>query len=271
MNIRQNQCYLKTELIRNKTNIIQMVSVPPAKFIAPESHASGALCFISSYGGGMVGGDSVSLYIDVGENSGLVLLPQANSRAYTNTDGKIATQFMDIVVRKNSSFIFNADPLVLHKQSKYSQDTKIFLEDGAGAILVDWFAIGRSENGEKFLFSEYTSSLVASNSDSNLLIDKQYFTPALIKYNIAGGFSNYSQMLNIFFIGKLTYIAELLFNSKNLSNNTNFIFSFTRNKNYTILRILGTTRKSLQSLLYILYDIIKDDINIGFDALERKM
>ena len=271
MNIKQNQCYLKTELVRNKTNITQMVSVPPAKFIAPESHASGALCFISSYGGGMLGGDSISINIDIGENSGLVLLPQANSRAYTNTDGKLATQFMNITVRKNSSFIFNADPLVLHEQSKYSQDTRIFLEDGAGAILVDWFAIGRSENGEKFLFSEYTSSLIALNSESPFLVDKQFFSPATNEYNIAGAFSNYTQMLNIFFIGKLSNIANLVHNSDCLSSNNDYIFSFTYNQNYTILRILGTTRKSLQSLLYKLYHIIKQNNNIGFDALERKM
>ena len=178
---------------------------------------------------------------------------------------------MDITVRKNSSFIFNADPLVLHEQSKYSQDTRVFLEDGAGAILVDWFSIGRSENGEKFLFSEYTSSLIVLNSESTFLIDKQRFYPTTNKYNLAGSFSNYTQILNIFFIGELSDIANHVHNSKYLSNNNDYKFSFTYNQNYTILRILGTTRKNLQSLLYKLYDLIKQNKNIGFDALERKM
>ena len=248
-----------------------MVSVPPAKFIAPESHASGVLCFISSYGGGMLGGDKVSINIEVGMNSGLILLPQANSRAYTNTEGKTARQDMNIKILKGGRFIFNADPLVLHEKSKFMQNTNLFLNENSGAILIDWFSIGRSENGEKFLFSDYSSNLSISDSSSTFLIDRQHFTPDTVKYNLAGSFADYSQMLNIFFSGTFINLAVTLQQSDIFLSSENFIYSFTNNSNYTILRILGTTRKQLQSIVYAIYRIAQTDSAIGFNALERKM
>ena len=270
--ISENKCYIKSELIRGRSRLIRMVSVPPIKFIAPESHASGALCFISSYGGGMLGGDSVAINVEISEDSALVLLPQANSRAYTNTDGKLATQYMKVDIKKGGRFIFNADPLVLHEQSRYAQDTEINIDAGAGAIIIDWFSIGRSENGEKFLFSEYSSSLKISDTASTFLIDKQFFSPQTNRYNIAGAFSSYSQMLNIFFVGESILSAKKFMNNDSISSNSNdYIYSFTNHERYTILRILGYSRQRLQSLLNKLFFIISQDNLIGFNALERKM
>ncbi len=266
-----NSCYLETTCVRGRSKLTQMINIPPAKFIAPESHAPGALCFISNYGGGMLGGDTVAVNIKVGENSGLVLLPQANSRAYTDKDGKTARQHMYITVHSGGKFIYNADPLVLHAESKYQQNTEVTLHKNAGAILVDWFSIGRSENGEAFLFSEYCSILKAKSITSTFLIDKQYFKPADFSYNIAGAFADYSQMLNIFFLGTATDIAALFEQSDIFHESTNFIYSFTQHTEYTILRMLGSKRQDLQIVLKKMYALLKSDNIIGFDALERKM
>ncbi len=270
-NIINNNCYLETTCVRGRSKLTQMINIPPTKFIAPESHAAGALCFIANYGGGMLGGDNVSLNIKIGCNSGLVLLPQANSRAYTNKDGKTASQHMHITVHPGGKFIYNADPLVLHAKSKYLQNTEIKLHDNAGAIIVDWFSIGRSENGEVFLFSEYLSTLKAESPISTFLIDKQYFRPEDFTYNIAGAFAEFSQMLNIFFLGTTTDIATQLEKTNIFQENPDYIFSFTHHTEYTILRMLGSKRQDLQIVLNLIYTLIKSDAIIGFDALIRKM
>src|SRR4051812_7708813 len=54
----------------------------PLKFLNPRNHGQAAWIYTSTYGGGLLGGDSISLRIDVGQDATAVLLTQASTKVY---------------------------------------------------------------------------------------------------------------------------------------------------------------------------------------------
>ncbi len=88
---------------------------------------------------------------------------------------------------------------------------------------------------------------------------------------VAGAFADYLQMLNIIFIGENMGVAVELEEQGVLADGRNFISSFITNAEYTVLRIVGRSRKELQQIVKCVYGLLGQDAAVGFDALELKM
>lgn len=133
----------------------------PLKLISPprnsQKHLS-ALVFLLSYGGGLVGGDTVSLDINVQKNSRLSVVTQGHTKIFKSATPDIVTrQNLDVVVEDGAALCLLPDPVQPFAESVYKQ-TQIFRLQGEGAslCLLDWVTQGRSARGENWDLVRWT-------------------------------------------------------------------------------------------------------------------
>ncbi|CAH0053369.1 unnamed protein product [Clonostachys solani] len=131
----------------------------PLKLISPSPSADqkSVLVFILSYGGGLVGGDSVNLSIDVHEKSKLSLVTQGHTKVFKSPSPDIVTsQTLQVRVDDDASLCLLPDPVQPFESSVYVQ-TQIFkLAPRASVCFLDWVTQGRSARGEDWSFIRWT-------------------------------------------------------------------------------------------------------------------
>ncbi|CAN8095682.1 unnamed protein product [Discula destructiva] len=147
---------LSTVLLPNGHSHLEAITYQyPLKLISPprntQQHLS-ALVFLLSYGGGLVGGDSVALRINVGKGSRLCVITQGHTKIFKSASPGITTrQDIDVVIEDDAALCLLPDPVQPFAESVYEQ-TQIFHLQGAGAslCLLDWVTQGRSARGENW-------------------------------------------------------------------------------------------------------------------------
>lgn len=148
----------------------------PLKLIAPHptSRSKSLLVSLLTYGGGLVGGDSIHLRITVGSGSRLSLLTQgstkifkaspATSTAKDTTKPAAATasvttqQHLDVTIEGDAALLYLPDHNQPYAESRYEQTQRFRLRDGArGSLCVlDWVSEGRAARGESWLLGRWS-------------------------------------------------------------------------------------------------------------------
>lgn len=135
--------------------------------------------FLLSYGGGLVGGDTVDLTIDVQAGSRLSVVTQGHTKIFKSASPDIITrQNLNVVVEDGAALCLLPDPVQPFAESVYEQ-TQIFRLKGEGAslCLLDWVTQGRSARGEDWSFVKWTgrneiwwSAAAAPSAKGRLLV-----------------------------------------------------------------------------------------------------
>lgn len=131
----------------------------PLKLISPSpaSHQSSILVFLLSYGGGLVGGDSVDLSVKVKKGSKLSLVTQGHTKVFKSPSRSVLTsQVMRVEIEDGAAMCLLPDPVQPFEDSVYSQ-TQIFkTRPGSTLCLLDWVTQGRTARGEIWSFFQWT-------------------------------------------------------------------------------------------------------------------
>ncbi|ROW02704.1 hypothetical protein VSDG_01685 [Cytospora chrysosperma] len=153
---------LSVHLLPNGHSHLTNVSYQyPLKLITPpKNHQEdrSALLFLLSYGGGLVGGDSIDLTIDVQAGSRLSVVTQGHTKIFKSASPDVVTrQDLNVVVEDGAALCLLPDPVQPFADSVYEQ-TQIFRLKGLGAslCLLDWVTQGRSARGEDWSLARWT-------------------------------------------------------------------------------------------------------------------
>lgn len=125
----------------------------PLKLISPprnHQQDKSVLVFLLSYGGGLVGGDTVNLTIEVQRDARLSIVTQGHTKIFKSATPDIVTrQTLNVTVDDGAALCLLPDPVQPFAESVYEQ-TQIFRLRGSGAslFLLDWVTQGRSARGE---------------------------------------------------------------------------------------------------------------------------
>ncbi|KAG6033938.1 hypothetical protein E4U41_006772 [Claviceps citrina] len=132
----------------------------PLKLISPTSPTGGqksALVFIMSYGGGLVGGDAVSLTVHVQSKANLILVTQGHTKIFKSPSPDVVTsQLLKTRVDQAAALCLLPDPVQPFQDSLYTQTQVFNLETGASLCLLDWVTAGRTARGESWSFIKWT-------------------------------------------------------------------------------------------------------------------
>jgi urease accessory protein len=128
----------------------------PLKLLTPKTHGDAAWIFTSTYGGGLVGGDQISLDLHAAPQTRTLLSTQASTKIY-RTSSLPAAQQLTATVGEDAILLYLPDPIVCFAGSNYRQHQRFDLADNASLVMVDWLTSGRRARGERWAFDRYES------------------------------------------------------------------------------------------------------------------
>jgi len=141
----------------------------PLRLLTPANHGDAAWIYTSTYGGGLVDGDVISLRVHVEQGAAAFLSTQASTKVYRSPRGSDVE--MRAEVERDGMLVVVPDPVVCFASSRYRQTQRIEVAEGAGLVLVDWLTSGRRTSGERWVFDEYVSRTVVRHRGRLVLHD----------------------------------------------------------------------------------------------------
>lgn len=141
----------------------------PLRLLTPANHGDAAWIYTSTYGGGLVDGDVISLRVRVDEGAAAFLSTQASTKVYRSTRGSEAE--LNAEVGRDGLLVVVPDPVVCFAASRYRQTQRVNVSEGAGLVLVDWLSSGRRASGERWAFDEYVTRTVVRHRGRLVLHD----------------------------------------------------------------------------------------------------
>ena len=147
-------------VVRNGARSVadRVYATSPLRLLTPRNHGHAAWIYTSSYGGGLVDGDQISLEIEVGRGAAAMVSTQASTKAYRSPRGTAASLYGR--VGDEALLVAAPDPVVCFAGAQYRQVLQFDLTHRASLVVVDWVTCGRRTRGERWMFEEYRSELV---------------------------------------------------------------------------------------------------------------
>lgn len=154
--------------VSNKTAVTRNIASHPLRIVTPDNHGHAAWAFQSSYGGGFVGEDEVSLTVEVEDGATLYLSSQASTKVYANTQAKSTVK---AIIKPNGTLISWPDPIVCFAKAQLTQHQTYALESSANLICVEAWTSGRAANGERWQFEKLSTRLQVTIAGERKLSD----------------------------------------------------------------------------------------------------
>jgi urease accessory protein len=121
--------------------------------------------------GGLVGGDRLSIDVEVAAGAHAVLTTPSATRVY-RTDGEDATQSVKIVIGPRATVEWVPDHTIPFAGSAFRQTLDVEMDETARLILVDAFSAGRVGRGEAWQFALLDSAVSVRDRQGWLLHDR---------------------------------------------------------------------------------------------------
>jgi urease accessory protein len=147
--------------------LTRAVAASPLRVLNPGSAGTAAWVYLATFGGGLVGGDSIEITIDVGPGAAAFVATQASTKVYRSEAG--ACQRLHARAAPASLLVLLPDPVTAFAGSRYLQEQDVELDDDASLVLVDWLTAGRMASGERWQFDAYASRTFVRR-DGRLLV-----------------------------------------------------------------------------------------------------
>ncbi|EIN14100.1 UreD-domain-containing protein [Punctularia strigosozonata HHB-11173 SS5] len=207
---------IKLECHGSAAKFSQLSAKYPLKLLSPRVSVDGvAVVYILSYGGGLVGGDTIDVRIEVGRDAVLLLLSQGSTKVFKTRPGRRAsqditattTQAFTTEVKGNGTVLLLPDPVTCFRSASYHQSQVFHLSGAGSAAILDWFTSGRKALGEEWAFTRYHSvnelwvegKLIAK--DAMLLEDPSNHPAQLSTRGLRERLSPYSCYANLLLYG----------------------------------------------------------------------
>ena len=160
---------LRVERIGTRSLVTRAFASSPLRLLTPRNHGGAAWVYTSTYGGGLVDGDSLQMEVDVGPHASALIATQAATKVYKSPRG--TTVRCDYTVRAGGLLVLAPDPVVCFAGAAYRQAQRFELDETAGLVAIDWFSSGRHAAGERWKFARYESRLHVRRGGELMMID----------------------------------------------------------------------------------------------------
>ena len=152
---------------------------PPLKVIrAFPLPRGGALVHLHNISGGVLGGDSLALDVQVAPGASVQLTTTSATRLYRcSTQAATSMQTSSMQVQEDGLLEYLPDPLIPFAGARYRQQTRIELAPGAGLFWWETVAPGRTARGELFDYDLIDISLAISTQGRPLALEHTRLEP----------------------------------------------------------------------------------------------
>jgi urease accessory protein len=270
--------------VRGRSRLVACKNIQPLKLLQPASHGRACHVVLSSYGGGLVAGDTIQLRVTMQAGARLFLSTQASTRVFRSIDGAVAEQHTVGELAENALAVVFPDPVVPQAESRYRQLQEWHLQPSSLLFLVDWFHSGRMDQGERFAFHALHSELRVRVAGRLVVLDRFAFNPAENIATSPANFAEYQTFFSAFLVGspedaRFQLLSEVLARLKMEGSNgphfrissQPYVVSVARARdNVWVLRAAAQSRMALQPLCDALLAGLADEQLLGYNPLARK-
>jgi urease accessory protein len=149
--------------------VTEAYATSPLRLLTPTNHGRAAWVYTSSFGGGLVDGDAISLDVEVDRGAAAFLSTQASTKVYKSVRG--TTSELTARVGDDGLLVVAPDPVVCFAASRYRQRQEFSLAAGASLVAIDWMTSGRWAAGERWAFDSYEARLTVRREGALLVHD----------------------------------------------------------------------------------------------------
>jgi urease accessory protein len=169
--------HLAVEAISGQSAVTSVWATSPLKILVPRARGHSVWACLSSFGGGLVAGDKITLTLNLGNRARCFLSTQAATKVYRSPNALTCGHNLRAGLGSGSLLVFAPDPVQAFRGSHYRQRQEFSLARDSGLVLVDWLCSGRAECGERWAFQHFESRNEIVLSDSRVLLDSLLLDP----------------------------------------------------------------------------------------------
>lgn len=220
-----------------------------------------------STSGCVLQGDRLMLEVNVGKDACAQVSTQSATRIHS-MDTNYAAQMQHIRLAENSYLEFMPDPLILHRNSRFINDTLIERQKNSTLIYSEIIVPGRLHHhqDELFGFDYYSSTITAvDENESTLFKEKILLCPHEHQLNVAGVMGNFQQYGNVIVLTEPQHIPVIIEQSPSYySNELCHGVSTLPNDAGVIFKVLANDSGLLKKQIRAFWQIARKTI-IGMD------
>lgn len=146
-------------LVQGESAVTSACSTNPVRLLTPKARGRSVWGCLTSFGGGLLCGDTTSLDVEVGAGARCLLTTQSSTKVYRSNGNGGSRHTSRIRVGDGGLFCLLPDPIQPFADAEYSQRQHLQLSPTASAVLVDSVASGRAACGEHWAFSRFHSRM----------------------------------------------------------------------------------------------------------------
>lgn len=146
---------VEVQHVNGLSAVTSLKSADPLKILVPAPRAECVQAYMSSFGGGMVAGDRVTVDIAVRRNARCFITTQASTKIYRCFNSHPCQQELRATLEEDAVLVLAPDPVQAFSDACYIQKQIFQLKASSGLVLLDWFSSGRSACGERWAFTQY--------------------------------------------------------------------------------------------------------------------
>ena len=142
----------------------------PLRFLSPKNHGDAAWVYLSTFGGGLVEGDTVTLDVMVAHDASLLLGTQASTKVY-RCSTRTSRHVLRARVQDGGLFVSIPDAVQCYAGARYVENVEIDLDGSASLVLAATFTAGRSARGERWDFARIDARNLVRRDGKPLILD----------------------------------------------------------------------------------------------------
>jgi urease accessory protein len=166
---------LQIARVGDRSLVTRAFAASPLRLLTPRNHGCAAWVFTSTFGGGLVDGDALTIGIEVAPQASALLATQAATKVYRSQRGTSVD--LAATIHAGGLLAVAPDPVVCFAGSRYRQIQHFDLEDTASLVFVDGMTSGRRASGERWQFDHYESRVDVRRGGRLALLDALTLTP----------------------------------------------------------------------------------------------
>jgi len=132
--------------------------------------------YAATYGGGLLGGDTISIDATLDGGTSVLLSTQASTKVYRADER--ARQRLHVRAADDSMLVVLPDPVTPFARAQYEQEQRFDLAPRATLVALDWMTAGRVRSGERWQFTTYSSRTFVLRDRRVVLHDALRLDPA---------------------------------------------------------------------------------------------
>jgi len=243
--------HITTALRNGITYLKESYFTPPLKLanITEDKRANQLNLMLMSSSPGILDEDTYEIKVELAADCRLQLHTQSYQRLFTMKKG--ASQFMNVYLQTNSSFIYLPHPSVPHEDSIFTSCNKIYLQENCTLIWGEVLTCGRKLNGEVFKFAKYHSITEIFFQNKLIIKENLLMQPSTIDVHAIGQLEGFTHQATLIYLNEMADVKQLNQSiSEFLALQEGIVFGISSlQKNGLVVRLLGQKGEQLYNLL----------------------